>query len=581
MQNKKVLIINNENNKSVKNLQKKLFNTIIDQLKYSINFNQQNYTEEILKTIAKILKTTIDSDSLVDFDIYSDKLKEFFDFSASQRKVIYSVKVITLYKEIIYYIFKKNKLDDWLEKIRDKINFFAFNTSEIYTHEDLLKKVYELYYFFLEEIIDRNDIELYEEVSEELLNFVKRTLPNVNNTTVKYLKIFNVIHTKKLIEIKNNKLVKKHLEFLKVIGEYGFEYENDDIYRFILAGFDYIIEGYEEKEIKDLVNKYKFEFVLKALENKDGTATVFIPNYEKMLNDKRKDEDIIEKIIDGFSNLLRRTLITKNKFVSLYLFSRLNQVIMLYEKDDRKEQEMFLNLYEELLLFGVLNKDTENFHLILKNYKELFFELDKEDKMSKKLFMKFIDIYKDMNKIAIEERLIDFSLSINRHIFEMAKESKLALKKSELLKHLHNKLFLIGVKGVENQIDEIIKNISNKLGWLGKEAINNERNDILKNITEKAVSLINLCHDLKIDEGTTIFNGTLFIILGGYAVHRKNEGAIGILKKEASKIKCPEKLYSSKLIRNYESEHWDDLMGGDASKCMNLFYKKLNIKSAC
>jgi hypothetical protein len=39
-------------------------------------------------------------------------------------------------------------------------------------------------------------------------------------------------------------------------------------------------------------------------------------------------------------------------------------------------------------------------------------------------------------------------------------------------------------------------------------------------------------------------------------------------------------LNGSKLIRVYESEHWDEQMGGDASRYMEKFYNNLEIKDA-
>lgn len=44
-------------------------------------------------------------------------------------------------------------------------------------------------------------------------------------------------------------------------------------------------------------------------------------------------------------------------------------------------------------------------------------------------------------------------------------------------------------------------------------------------------------------------------------------------------INCAAKLYDAKLIRSYESDHWDDLMDGRASECMSKFYKKLNLEN--
>ncbi len=580
MQNKDTLII--EKNDSVEELQENFFKKIISQLKYAITADHKNYAKEIFASISKILRTSVECNALDDFEIYSDRLKEFFDHSASQREFAFSAKVITLYKEVIAYVFEKEKEDDWVNKIRDNIQFFSFNTSEIYFDEELLKNVYELHYLFLQIIVDKEDLELYEKASDELFNFVNRTFPNVNNNDIKYLKIYNVIHTSNLVELENSKFIKIHLEFLKDVGKLGFNYDNTEIYRFILEGFDYIINNCEKVEIKELVNKYKFAFVLKALENEDGKATYFIPDYEKMLKgDRKKDEKLINKVTDGFENLLKRTLYTKSKYVSLYLFKHLNKVFMIYEKSDLKEQKLFLNLYEELLYFGLFNKDTDNFHLILEEYQNLFFELDKEGKLSKKLFGYFISIYRELSKVAIEERLIDFVISINRKLFDIGKDSNLISKKTELKKELNNTLFQIGVKGVENRIDDIIRNSSDKLGWLGKEAIENERHKILENILDKAVSLMNLSQDLKINEGTIIFNGTLFVVLGGYAHYRDNQGAISKLKAAVANINCSEKLYSSKLIRDYESEYWDDLMGGDASKSMDRFYNKLTLNSAC
>jgi hypothetical protein len=313
------------------------------------------------------------------------------------------------------------------------------------------------------------------------------------------------------------------------------------------------------------------------LEHKDEFATIFVPDYKKLLeNNNPKDMAIIEEVIKGFRKLLNRSLMTKNKILSYYLFEKLNEIVLIYEQQDKACQHKYLELYKETLHFGLYNKEGETFHMILNQFQDLFLELDKENKLSEDLCETFIEIYQVLNISALQEKMVEFSISINHKLDEMRQESKLLLQKKDLYYKITDALFRIGIRGVENGMDEIIRNSSNRLGWIGRDAIENSDPKILKNVLEKAVNMLNLCHEFKINERTKIFNGTLFVILGGIAQSLKNFGAVKMIRDHIYKINCASNIYSAKLIRGYESEHWNDKMGGRASACMEKFFQGLD-----
>ena len=378
-----------------------------------------------------------------------------------------------------------------------------------------------------------------------------------------YFQIFNSYHTNKIINKDKNKIIIHNIEFLKKIGKLGFRYNKRELYRYIIVGFDFIIKECNKQEITNLVNQYKYDFVLNLLELEDSFSTAFIPDYKQMLEQNGlKSQDTIERVKEGFRNLLRRTLITKNRVVSFFLFDKLKEIVMLYSKSDRQEQEEFIGIYEDVLYYGVFNKEPENFHLILKQFQDLFLEMDKEDKISHDLCLRFINIYKELNIITVYKKLIEFAISINHNLNEMKDKSRLINKKTELLLEVNKAFFATGMKGVENGVDDIIRNVSNKLGWIGKEAIDNNNND-----------------EFKINESTIIFNGTLFIILGAYATYKRKLYMAKCVKDAIYMINCASKLYASKLIRVYESEHWDEVMGGNAGKYMEEFYNNIMLNS--
>jgi hypothetical protein len=121
---------------------------------------------------------------------------------------------------------------------------------------------------------------------------------------------------------------------------------------------------------------------------------------------------------------------------------------MLYDKSDKREQKEFIELYEDLLYYGVFNKEPEIFHLILKQFQKLFFDLDKENKISYDLCLSFITIYKSLNIATIHEKLTEFAISINRNLNEMKDESRLINKKTALLLEVNKTFFQIGMRGV-------------------------------------------------------------------------------------------------------------------------------------
>ncbi len=580
LQNKSNLIINNqkEEKDKIDEIEKSLFKRIIVQYKTAVNLEYKDYTEEILSTIYQIIKVTVDCDKLTDHRSFAKQLKSLFSYTASQDNILSASKLIGLFGQTANYISEAEKLEDWKKEIKADLNFFSFNTSEIYSSEKLLEEMFRLYYNFLEIVFEDEDQESYQELTENIFEFIKNTFPNINNTSVKYFKIFNGFHTSLLVDSGNYEFIKLHLNFLEDVGRLGLFYDNEDIYRYVLSGFDFIIEkNIENVEINKLVNEYKFTFVLKMLEHKDEFATIFVPDYKKLLeNNNPKDMAIIEEVIKGFRKLLNRSLMTKNKILSYYLFEKLNEIVLIYEQQDKACQHKYLELYKETLHFGLYNKEGETFHMILNQFQDLFLELDKENKLSEDLCETFIEIYQVLNISALQEKMVEFSISINHKLDEMRQESKLLLQKKDLYYKITDALFRIGIRGVENGMDEIIRNSSNRLGWIGRDAIENSDPKILKNVLEKAVNMLNLCHEFKINERTKIFNGTLFVILGGIAQSLKNFGAVKMIRDHIYKINCASNIYSAKLIRGYESEHWNDKMGGRASACMEKFFQGLD-----
>jgi len=174
--------------------------------------------------------------------------------------------LIGLFGRTANYISEAEKLEDWKKEIKADLNFFSFNTFEIYSSEKLLEEMFRLYYNFLEIVFEDEDQESYQELTENIFEFIKNTFPNINNTSVKYFKIFNGFHTSLLVDSGNYEFIKLHLNFLEDVGHLGLFYDDEDIYRYVLSGFDFIIEkNIENVEINKLVNEYKFTFVLKML----------------------------------------------------------------------------------------------------------------------------------------------------------------------------------------------------------------------------------------------------------------------------------------------------------------------------
>lgn len=575
-------VINNEKEDSgrIYEIEKELFNKIIIQFKTAVNLDYKDYTDHILSTISHIFKITVDCERQSDYRRLSEQLKEFFSYTASQNNILAAAKIISIYSSTAVYISKEEKFNDWISEINNDLDFYSFNTSEIYSNEKLLKEMFKFYYKLLKIVFENKDQENYQEIIDKIFDFIKNTFPNINNTAVKYFKIFNGFHTNLLVKSSDYEFIKLHLKFLDKVGQLGLFYDNEDIYRYILGGFDFIIEqNRNSMEINKLVNEYKFKFVLKMLEHKDEFATIFVPDYKQLLeNNSPKDDLTVDEVINGFKELLNRSLMTKNKILSYYLFEKLNDIILIYDQSDKAYQRKYLNLYKQTLYFGLYNKEPETFHLILNKFQELFFELDNSKKLSKSLCEYFIDIYYGLNISSLEEKMTEFSISINQKLNEMRKDSRLILKKQELNQKIIDSIFRIGIKGVEYGVDEVIKNSSNRLGWIGKKAIENDNSKILNLILEKAVNLINLCHEFKINERTKIFNGTLFIILGGIAEGKNKPAAAQIIRNNIYKINCASSLYSSKLIKSYESDRWDDNMGGRASDCMEKFFNSLDQK---
>lgn len=216
------------------------------------------------------------------------------------------------------------------------------------------------------------------------------------------------------------------------------------------------------------------------------------------------------------------------------------------------------------------------FRLLLHKFTDLVKLLDKEKNISHDLYRLIVKVYENTGDIAISGKQVEYCINLNGTIVHLLKKLNEVARNKELYLELVEVLFQSGLKGIENNLDDLIRNVSNHLGWICKNAIDNNDRDKIKIILEKVSLLFNLSVDFGSDVRTTIFIGTLFIVLGGYSCSIKNLGIRKLVISNIKNLKRRDLLNKSKMIRENQSITWDAVMNNDAKKNIEIFWAMIS-----
>ncbi len=561
----------------IEKLEKEFFLAIIYQLRLSINYNFSNYLENAFNVIDDIMCKCIICDKVTTFNSFSNMVDKFFSYTIQKENIVASYGIISLYGDLPEYVLSKDIRDEWLTIIRKKFEYYSVTTN-IHMNQKILKIVFSEYFNFLELCIEYKKYTFYNDVFDNIISLIYNSLTKADSSIFNFVKILFSNHTNKLIKLHENDLIFEYINRLKELGLFAFDNSNKDLCIHISLLLDYIIDNYGEKEVSESILKLKSDFTMKAIYFEDELVPLFIPDY--LENVKKNDTDTanIQKIISEFEEILGLTLYRKNSSLILFLLDKLNEIILIFDKTKRTQQEIFFEVYKRLFFSCIDTKLSEAFHIVLDRFSILLKNMDKEEKVSEQLGTKIINILDVTGKWCITIKQIDLCINIISEIADMPKNLGFIYRKKDLYSSLIETLFQIGLDAVENNLDDVIRNISNRFGWMAMDTIEGHRGEIFNEIIDKAVNLINMCIDFDISEKTIVFVGTLFIIVGGHTCSNNQISYMRTLISNIKKIKKLEYLNKSRIIRYYQSNNWNEYMNNNAKEYIDRFFSNIDVK---
>lgn len=573
LENRVKLINNGYDLKEVEKIERKLFFYLLNQAKLTINYNNKNYLDECFDLVEKILKNCIKCDNVKTFNNFSKLLDKFcYKFTLQDETI--GLYTLTIYGEIAYYIVENNfEEDNWFTIIKEKFELYGF-TTEIYFEEKLIKSLFGRYFALLDICLEKTkEQKYYNEILNNILDLVRSTISQYNNAISKYLEVLFVVHSNSLIKHNDFSRIKEYITQINITAKMALNIGNADLSSCIYYVFVKIEEECSDIDIKSLARDYMFDMAEKAIGVNLDIAHLFIPDYSKIIKNSPSPSETVSLVIEKYLILSRKALLSNNTDLIIYILNEVNNSINLFNRNQKQEQQQFVNFYSKLLDLAININSDDCFYAVLQSYSSLIKNLDKENKISQDLMKTILNELRSNCSIAIREKQVGFCLSLNGMLTLLIDELNLLAKQRDLSIEAIELLYQIGLDGIENNIEDIIRNVSNHLGWTCQKAISYKDNDKIKFILEKAVALYNMTIEFGIDDKTAVFIGTLFIILGGYSHAVHSSSSISIIS-HMKMLHRPDLLQKSKKIREHECITWDAYMKGDAKGNIELFWKK-------
>ncbi len=573
LKNKDTLIIDgNYKASDIEALEETLFSSIIDQVKLSVNYGYKNYLEECFCEIKYILDMCIKCDKLATFKNYSKLLDQLFQYSIL-REVLVGCYIIDLYGSLAKHIITESLSEPWFEAITSEFEFYGL-TTQMHLEPKLIKILMARHFFLLETCLKKGKLDKYKVLRKNTFRLFRENINKSNSDFTKYLEMLFYMHSSSLLDSQNYELEKEHIALIEKIGQSALNDKNKDGSLFAYNALCQMEENSKNKEVQDLIRKTQFNLASKAIDFNVDLAAIYVPEYSEFVK-KTSSQCLLDEAVESYKYLLRRTILGKNTEFTLYLLGNISKIALTFNKDKRAEQTRLIKLYVSALELAIKTEAKDCFYATIQDFEDLIVELDKDNKISHELFKDVLDDMKNCASIAIREKQIGFAIGIIGVLVDFIDNLNLLAKQKDLFLIGIDVVFQIGLDAIENDIDDIIRNVSNHLGWSCKKAIDNTDGDKVKAILDKASTLYNLTIEFGIGEKTTIFIGTLFVILGGYCSSINKTAMLAFLISHSKGLKRQELLNKARLMRAQETQTWNVFMKGDSKKYIDEFWSRI------
>lgn len=269
--------------------------------------------------------------------------------------------------------------------------------------------------------------------------------------------------------------------------------------------------------------------------------------------------------------------IEKYEVLHFYL-DYLNECILIFSSEEREAQDIFINLYKDILLQSIKTESNIRFEICYSYFKELIEKLDDERNISSNLLETIFNLYDRVGGHLLETN--DYSLQsyFLNHFSELPKNLRI-IKNKDQKQRITEILFHFCIEMLETKNEKSLRICSNTLGWYAISLEDTGDFESYKITVDSAIHMYTLALEQKYETSTIAFLGTLFIILGAYATVQKSCLSYAeYVKEKVNKLEDSHHLTISKKLRYFESKYWDKILNNEAKKAISDFYGKLQLK---
>lgn len=308
------------------------------------------------------------------------------------------------------------------------------------------------------------------------------------------------------------------------------------------------------------------------------SSMLYLPDLKKQINDNKKNNSkiteiskCIEKIFNGLIN------IEKYEILHFYL-EYLNDCILIFSSEEREAQDIFINLYKEILIGSIRTDSNIRFDICYSYFYDLIVKLDNERIISANLLETIFNLYDRVGGYLLDTNDYSIQSYFLQSFSELTKNLRVIKNKGQKQK-ITEILFHFSIEMLESKNEKSLRICSNTIGWYAVSLEDSGDFESYKVTVDAAIHMYELALSQEYETSTIAFLGTLFIILGAYAtVQKSGISYADYVKEKVNKLKDSHHIKISRELRYFESKYWDKTLNNDAKNAISRFYEKLQLK---
>ncbi|HCC04088.1 MAG TPA: hypothetical protein DEP51_04455 [Clostridiales bacterium] len=550
----------------------KIVNSGLYQISYAKDCQSKSLVSNIFRQQEQNIKICIKIGRIEWFKKYVEKINLLIKKCQENDEIILD-ELYDLNMEIGEKLLDKD--DIWIEWFVDEL--YKLNVSLKYAFKNIDLKYFGklLTYIMVKNVekenYDKNKYNILKNIFEKFTYKITHI-----NDSVQDVVIYYSLYGNQIIENQYKELVKDFIEI--ITSEKNRIIEDEKWNEFVLYYLNITMQEWQE-DFGEFNRKIIINLVLElSIINQNCNYYSFLPEYDKIIKEKKDDPNLMNQICDEFDELFTRLIINNNVNMFYLILRRLKNSIILLEQKDKKAQEKLFNLYIGILIRTVNIENKKFAELTLSIIDDTIDELDKNRKISNGLGIYIIEeisdvaIYrsriKEMNVINVTNLLADFLEEEKNYNFIVSDNTR----KKLLYKNIYN----IGMSCIENNMENALRNVSNRMGWLIIGSLNNSDSPDLTNyLIDRTIDLFKIAKNMEISEKTIVFIMTLFTTVGTFCC--KDPKYIGYLNKILGVLKNDEygRIKTAIELRTRENNMWDKLFEGNTQQLTQKFLKEL------